>query len=222
VRFRRDRQPPASAAESLRPLLFGDRSLDQWPPPETIADAEPWASFVRARELEHTGRHDEAIDVWRQIASEPEIESRHILQAWHFLRAAGLTPPPDTATIVLGAVAEVAPPDGHDLLVAYRDGGVRYLNWSGKVAVVDGTDAQALDSIVTAWLDLAGSLATVVGVWDQAQLPTLPPGHSRIMMLTPAGLRFGQGPDDLLRQDAPAAAFLEAATRVLVAVTNLT
>jgi hypothetical protein len=222
VRFRRDQQSPASAADSLRPLLFGDRSLEQWPPPEMIADAEPWASFVRARELERTGRRDEAIDVWRQIASESEIESRHILQAWHFLRAAGLTPPSDTATTVLGAVAEVAMRDGHDLLVAYRDGTVRYLNWSGKVAVVDGTDAQALDSIVTAWLDVAGSLATVVGVWDEAQLPTLPPGHSRIMMLTPAGPRFGQGPDDLLRQDAPAAAFLEAATRVLVAVTNLT
>lgn len=222
MRFRRDRQAPITAADSLRPLLFADRSLDEWPPPGTTADTEPWTSFVRARELEHADKHDEAINLWRQIASNPGFESRHILQAWCFLRAADVNPPPDTATAVLGVVADVATHDGHDLLVAYRDGGVRYLNWSGKVAVVDGSQDRALDSAVTAWLGVAGSLAAAVGVWDKAQLPALPAGHSRITMLTPAGPRFGQGPADLLRRDPPAAAFLDAATRVLVAVTNLT
>jgi hypothetical protein len=34
----------------------------------------------------------------------PDIESRHVLQAWHFLREFGVNPSDDVAPHVLGAV----------------------------------------------------------------------------------------------------------------------
>jgi hypothetical protein len=210
-----------TAGDSLRPLLYGDRSVDEWPPPGTVADGEPWASFVRARELKRSGDEDAAVEIWSDIATQREIESRHVLQAWHFLRAAGVSPAPESASYVLAAVAEVSVKPGHDLLVAYRDGGIRYLNQSGKVAIVDATADLASTEAARAWLTVADELAPTVGVWDQPQLPALPSGDSRIMMLTPEGPRFGQGPDSLLRADASAAAFLSAATNVLIAVTRL-
>jgi hypothetical protein len=142
-----------------------------------------------------------------------------VLQAWHYLRAAGVQPDGDVASVVLGAAAEVAVEDKHDLLVAYRDGGVRYLNWGGKLAVVEPGNIPAVDDAVSAWLAVADVVARAVGVWDQDALPRLPAGHSRILMLSPGGKRFGQGPDDLLRADPPAAGFLTAATRLLLAVT---
>ncbi|MEO7260668.1 MAG: hypothetical protein ABI047_05345 [Jatrophihabitantaceae bacterium] len=122
---------------------------------------------------------------------------------------------------MLAAVAEISVKSGHDLLVAYRDGGVRYLNQSGKVAIVEGIADLAFTEAARAWLAVADELASTVGVWDQPQLPPLPSGDSRITMLTPEGPRFGQGPDSLLRTDAGAAAFLSAATNVLIAVTRL-
>lgn len=221
MRFRRDRQGAPTAADSLRLLLFGDRPVDEWPPPETVADGEPWASFVRARESQRSGDEHAAVEMWSDIAAQQAIESRHVLQAWHFLRAAGVSPAPETASYVLAAVAEVSVKTGHDLLVAYRDGGVRYLNHSGKVAIVEGAADLAVTEATRAWLAVADELASTVGVWDQPQLPPLPSGDSRIMMLTPEGPRFGQGPDSLLRTDAGATAFLSAATNVLVAVTRL-
>ena len=211
-----------SAADTLRPLLYGDLPIDRWPDHEADAPQQPWAAFAAARDLVHQGRETEALAFWAQIAASPGIESRHTLQAWHFLRSYGVTPPNDVASEVLGAVAEVAVGAEHDLLVAYRDGSVRYLNHSGKVAIIEPQAATVeLVKAARAWLAVAAALADVVGVWDQPDLPPLPSGHTRILMLTPGGMRFGQGADAKLRLDAPALAYLSAATKLLQAVVSL-
>lgn len=210
-----------TAADLLRPLLYGDQPLNGWPRLGEAAHEEPWASFVRARQLLQGGNKQAAVAIWSNIAGQHDLESRHILQAWHFLRAEGVGPAGEDSSAVLAAVAEVSVDSGHDLLVAYRDGGVRYLNRSGKVAVVEGDGGPALRDATSQWLAVADQLASAVGVWEEPQLPPLPSDHSRIMMLTPAGPRFGQGPDTLLRQGDAAAAFLSAATTLLVVVTHL-
>ena len=68
------------------------------------------------------------------------------------------------------------------------------------------------------WLAVGQTLANVVGVWDRSMLPNLPPGASRVLMLTPGGPRFGQGLDNQLRLDRGAATFLDAATELLLIV----
>lgn len=132
-----------------------------------------------------------------------------------------MQPGADEGDLLLGAVAEVAVENAHDLLAAYADGTVRYLNHAGSAVIIDGPDIERLSEPVREWLALAQKLAKVVGVWDEAQLPVLPASHTRIAMLTPGGIRFGQGPDDQLRADPSAAAFLGTATQVLLAVVKM-
>lgn len=207
-----------SAAAVLRPTLYGDVPIDQWPPPEST-DGDPWATFAAARHAWHNGNSALAVRLWTDIAANPSLEPRHNLQAWHFLRIAGVQPPPETASDVFGVVAEVAVGKGHDVLAAYSDGTARYLNHAGGAAIVDNPQLAGLADAVESWLGIGRCLAQNVGVWDARALPPLPAGHTRVLVLTPGGFRFGQGPDLQLRQDPAAAAFLESATTVLLVVT---
>jgi hypothetical protein len=68
---------------------------------------------------------------------------------------------------------------------------------------IDGRISPEYIELMTTWLTVAEWL-------NQPEFPALPSGHTRIMMLTPAGARFGQGPDSALRADKEAATFLAA------------
>jgi hypothetical protein len=117
-------------------LLFGDLPLDQWPGPGTPAQGAPWDSFIAARAELAAGQRDEAIELWRHIAARTDIEARHVLQAWTFLRQAGIAPDAEDAKDVVGVVVSVPVQHGHDVLAGYRDGSVRYINFSGAAVVV--------------------------------------------------------------------------------------
>src|SRR5436190_17232842 len=100
----------AADPTGLRAFVFGDCALDQWPSSTTDAEGEPWRSFVAARDAVANDATDEAIRIWHGIAMQSDLESRHTLQAWHFLRSVGIDAPENVAKVVLGAVAEVAVP----------------------------------------------------------------------------------------------------------------
>jgi len=160
----------------------------------------------------------EAEGLWRAVAARSDVESRHVLQAWQFLRSIGVEPPAAVAKHVLGAIAEVTG-SGHDVPAVYADGSVRYLNVGGGAVVID----EPIDSVTAPARDLLGiaqALADVLEPWD-GDLPELPRDHTRILMLTPSGPHFGQGPDRVLQSDEAAATFLAAATATLVAVVGL-
>ncbi|HEX3964670.1 MAG TPA: hypothetical protein VHZ03_49820 [Trebonia sp.] len=168
--------------------------MDEWVAKASGNPGEPWASFERARRLARAGKRGEAAEVWRQIADADGLESRHILQAWHFLRQAGYQPAADQAAQVLGAVAEMPITNAHDLLAAYSDGTARYFNYSGKALIWDiQTDVRVLGGVMD-WFASAQVIARSVGVWEKPSLPPLPGGHFRLAVLTPGGVRFGQGP----------------------------
>lgn len=202
--------PPPSAADVLRPLLYGDVPMDQWPPGQEAHEAEPWATFVRAREAYAAGRTDEAAYAWLSVVREQRVESRSALQAWTYLRLAGFSPLPHEAVTVLGVVCEVGVGGGHDVLAVYRDGSVRYLNHAGGVAVIEEQWPEA-----RAVVDAAAPLGEVIGLWEGAPLPPLPPRHSRMLLLTPGGFRFGQGPTGVLFEDQVAGAVLHPAALLL-------
>jgi hypothetical protein len=174
---------------------------------------------VRARNALRSGDPFLAETLWQEVADDPDIESRHVLQAWHFLRSIGVTPPPEIAKRVYGAVAEVAVDEGHDVLAAYADGSVRYLNFSGAAILIEDRIA-TVDVPATEMLTIGQSIANAIGPTDNP-LPPLPIGHSRLTLLTPIGPHFGQGPDGELRADSRAGPFFDAATRTLVAVVAL-
>jgi len=67
-------QPPPPI--SLRDMLFGDMPAAQWPPEAAVADAEPWASFVRARRARERGDRGEAERALRAIVAMRRIWNR--------------------------------------------------------------------------------------------------------------------------------------------------
>jgi hypothetical protein len=205
----------AGPARTLRQFVYGDAPVDEWVAQGDGDPGEPWASFERARQLVHGGQRQEAVKIWRQIAGTEPLESRQVLQAWHFLREAGEQPPADRAKLVLGAVAEMPVHGGHDVLAGYRDGTARYLNYSGGAVVWEDRSVASIQSAINDWLARAQVIVNAIGPWNQPALPPLPPGHARLMMLTPSGPHFGQGPVADLSADQAARSFITSATGLM-------
>src|ERR1700722_16558297 len=163
--------PAAGTAEALAQFLYGDAPLDAWPGQNGGELGEPWRSFERARELARSGQPAEAISSWLRIASTEDLESRQILQAWHFLRQASCPPPAETAKLVLGVVVEMPVDDGHDLLAAYRDGSARYLNYSGAAVVWEDRTVSEVQSAIDSWLATGQGIADAAGPLEPPTVP---------------------------------------------------
>ena len=110
----------------------------------------------------------------------------------------------------------------HDVLAAYEDGSCRYLNHAGKVVVVEGASIEATQAAARSWLGVGRLLARATGPWQQPELPAVPSGHARVMVLTPSGPHFGQGPEQLLVADNLAKSFVQAAIAPLEVIVKLT
>ena len=199
---------------SLRDVLFGDLPISQWPGDSRPVEGEPWASFVEARQLLGAGRTSDGVQVLERILAMPDLESRHYLQAWHFLRGAGVSPDASVAKTVYGVVVEVAMEQGHDVLAAYRDRTARYINFSGAAIVWERADG-SLDEQIGAVLAAGEEVAKHIGPWDGKKLPAPPEGWARISMLTPSGLHFGQGPFGALAADGMGGPVIALATRLM-------
>jgi hypothetical protein len=206
---------------ALRATLFGDLPPDRWP--DGYVGAPPWTSFATARDHLGSGEVDLAIRTWAGIANPVSgHEPRHVLQAWHFLRSHGVEVDPSIAHEPLGVVAEVAVGGGHDVLAAYRDGSVRYLNHAGPVSVVEAGAARAagarrLEGAVDAWLTTA---ARTVSRLDPVAGPlALPePGRSRFTVLTCGGHRVVEGREPELDALPGAGALWSSGAGVLAAL----
>jgi hypothetical protein len=209
--------------EGVRSTLFGLAPLDAWPVGDD-ATGEPREGFLRARNHLAAGDQDLAIREWSQIALATDLtggESLHVLQAWQFLRSVNVHPDASIAGEVLGVVVEVTVDGAHDVLAAYADGSVRYLNHAGGATILDDVPPEAAER-AAAVLVAGQVLADQIGPWSEPQLPDLPVGSMRLTMLTRGGPRFGQGADNVLGADPMAAPLLAAATELLVAVVGVT
>jgi hypothetical protein len=211
------RKPPSQSRPpgNIRDTLFGDMPLEAWPSQAAAsAEQEPWCFFVHAREAIATGRVADAIAIWRLITEMVGLESRHYLQAWHFLRAHGVQPPVGKAKLMLGVVLEVPMHGGLDLLAAYPEYTARYYNYSGAGIVWEHPD-ESLNGLINTLLRSGEKILQAVGPWEQQRPPAPPSGHIRINLLAPAGLHFGQGLFQALAADAMAKPVVDAATALM-------
>jgi hypothetical protein len=205
---------------TIRDTLFGDSPLENWPPSTSNHKLEPWSLFVRAREALNKKNQETAIQIWRQITEMPNLESRHYLQAWHFLRQHGVQPPPEKAKMVYGVVVEVAVKDGLDLLAVYLDGSTRYYNYSGSGVIWEKPN-DSLDPAIQAVLEAGRQTAAQIGPWEDARPPAPTGANARLSMLTPSGLHFGQGGFNVLSNDPISRSLMTAATALMVQLTQL-
>ena len=159
----------------------------------------------------------------RALAMNPDAESRLRILAFRRLAgrpAAGDDPPVPLPSPppLLGVVVEIGLDEGPDLLAAYADGRVRYLNHAGPVAVVEGdpTFRPAVDALLAA----AAPVATAIGPWEGPRRPPPRAGVLRLTFLVGPEIRFGEGPIDVLSRDPMGGPVFAAATRLLRAVTD--
>jgi hypothetical protein len=207
---------------AIRDTLFGDMPLSSWPGGQASeANDQPWSTFVQARDVLNQQKRDEAIRLWQSITEMPNLEARHYLQAWHFLRQQNVQPPPDKAKFVYGVVVEVSMPNGLDLLAAYLDGTARYYNYSGAAVIWERPDSR-LDTAINALLEAGRQIVVLIGPWDRER-PPAPTGQDvRLSMLTPSGLHFGQGAFEALNADPKGHVLIGAATNLMTQMIDLT
>jgi hypothetical protein len=201
-------------APDIRDTLFGDMPLEAWPASAQGDLGEPWVLFVRAREALAAGRTEESIALWRRITMLPHLESRHYLQAWHFLRTHGADPADDVAKTLLGVVVEVHLKEGLDLLAAYADHHARYFNFSGAGVIWEHAN-DSLDRYIDALLAAGAQVLRAIGPWTGPRRPPPPVGQTRLNFLSPGGLHFGQASMAVLGADHLAGPTINAATGLM-------
>jgi len=146
-----------------------------------------------------------------RIADDKEHDGRVRALAYNRLRMLGETPP---SKKLLGTIVEVPLDGGLDVLAAFSDGGVRYLNHAGKVAVFEGADGP-VGPLAFELLAAAQPVVDQIGPWEEQRLPPPKPGNVRLSFLVSDGLYFGEGPFAVLQQDGMAGPILSKAIQLL-------
>ncbi|MBN1545992.1 MAG: hypothetical protein JW902_04960 [Syntrophaceae bacterium] len=207
----RKKQPVSIA---IREALFGDMPIEKWAESSTLE--EPWSSFFKARQFIEKGSNEEAIMILQSIANSNH-ESRHTLQAWHFLRKLGVSPPENIHREVLGVIVEVGMKGGLDIVAAYSNHSARYYNYSGAAVIWERPDP-SLDNFVDNLLVAGRGVIARIGPWE-GERPAAPiNGEARINFLTPVGLCFGQAPLDTLANDEIGGPVISAALKLMQAL----
>jgi len=194
------------SSNSIYNLLFCDDVASF--KPKLDAKVAPWQATLFAEPMDFSA--------FESIASDASQDSRARYLAYSLLRGDDR---PVRDKILLGVIVEVGLPDGLDVLAAYSDGGVRYINKTGKLAILESvTDIRPLVQEV---LDAAQPVVARTGPWPGARLAPPRAGNTRISFLVSDGIYFGQGPTAHMQKESMAAPLIQKATALLQAVVAL-
>jgi hypothetical protein len=149
----------------------------------------------------------------RSLASDAAQEGRVRYLAFSRLRAIGQTVTPK---ILLGVIVEVALDGGLDTLAAFQEGGVRYINHSGKLVVIEG--AARFVPRVRHLFAAAQPLVDHLGPASDARWAPPKADDVRLTFLVSDGPYFGQAPAGVMQADAAAGPVMLSATELMVAV----
>jgi hypothetical protein len=188
------------AANALYNLLFCDDPAAFRPRPGEAA--APWQATLYAADAQ-----PERIAA---LARDTSADARVRALAWGRLRALGHPVPPK---LLLGVVVEVPLDGGLDTLAAFADGGVRYINQTGKVSVFEGHED--LRPLVEGLFGAARTVVAQIGPWDRERLPAPRPGRIRLSFLVSDGLYFGDGVFTEMERDPLAGPVIAQATQLV-------
>jgi hypothetical protein len=196
-----------SSANYLYNLLFCDDLTLFRNPDETAQKGGVWATLLADKP---------DFKALEKIASNREEESRLRMLAYNRLRAGGRTV---SQKELLGVIVEVPLKQGLDTLAAYPDGRVRYLNQADKAAIIED-GAPEIAALARALVAASQNLVNQIGPWEKKRLAPPTPGNIRLTFLVSDGLYFGEGPFEVLQNDAMGGPILAKATELLQAVVN--
>ena len=187
-------------------LLFCD-DIDLFKNEETLKMDGVWSTLM--------AEHPDAAAL-RKIAESQVNEARVRALAFNRLRASGYDVLPK---ILLGVIIEVPLDQGLDVLAAFAEGGVRYLNQSGKVGVFEG-QGHPVEALAKDLIQVSQPIVNQIGPWDKERLPP-PQVNVRMSFLVSDGLYFGEGPFEALQGDPLAGSLLAKATQLVQRVVEL-
>lgn len=147
------------------------------------------------------------------LASDPSAEGRVRFLAYSRLREQGKIVQPK---ILLGVIIEVPLSGGLDTLAAFSEGGVRYINQSGKLVVIEG--AEGFLPVVKKLFSVSEPVVSQIGPWAKPRLAPPKQGNVRLTFLVSDGLYFGEGPMSIMQSEAMAGPIINNAAELLQAV----
>ena len=126
----------------------------------------------------------------RKLAADATQDSRVRMLAYNWLRQ---NREPVPVKQLLGAIIEVPLPTGLDVLAAYADGGIRYINQTGRFTIFESAPAKV--AAQAAQLLSASRVAiTHFGPLEMARWPAPKAGKMRMTFLVSDGLYVAEGP----------------------------
>jgi hypothetical protein len=147
------------------------------------------------------------------LAADTAQEGRVRYLAWSRLRQLGQPVP---SKVLLGVIVELPLAGGLDVLAAFSEGGVRYLNQSGKLGVFEGVES--LQALVRDLLTASRAIVARIGPWNQPRRPPPVLGNVRLTFLVSDGLYFGEGPLSAMERERMAGPVIQRAAQLLQAV----
>jgi hypothetical protein len=150
-------------------------------------------------------------EMLERIGNDLEVESRVRVLAFRRLRAMKVAVP---RRRLLGAIIEWPQEDGLDVLAAFPDGRLRYINHSEKLVVLESTPTDFLGKAD----ELLHASQRMVNGNGPSDMPRLPPPTGdmiRMNFLVSDGLYFGQGSYGALMEDQFAPAVIHATADLL-------
>lgn len=146
-----------------------------------------------------------------RILADPDMSSRLKILTYNKLRTIGHV---IDKKVLLGVIVEIGLEGGLDVLASFNDGTARYINQTGKIIIWETVD-EILNTLLDKIFEDSYNIITKIGPWDQPRKPNPDKGIVRITFLVSDGLYFGEGPTDILFNDAMAGPALSSAAQVL-------
>ncbi|HVY24015.1 MAG TPA: hypothetical protein VG962_11755 [Steroidobacteraceae bacterium] len=147
----------------------------------------------------------------RKIAEDQAHEGRVRVIAYNRLRAAGNVVP---SKELFGVIVEAPFEQGLDVLAVFSEGGIRYINQSGKMAIFEG-HGHPLEQPAKDLFHAAEPIVKMIGPWEKQRLAPPLVGNVRITFLVSDGLYFGEGPFGVMQKDQMAGPVLARAAKLL-------
>ena len=158
-------------------------------------------------------------DDLNKIATDTKQEGRIRMLAFNRLRDMNESVPKKE---LLGVIIEVGMKDGLDTLAVFSDGGIRYINYTGKMAVFEGGTTPSIERQVKTVLSASQRVVNAIGPWDKKRLPPPKTGMIRMTFLVSDGLYFGEGLMQDMQTEKLAAPLVHSSSELLKMIVTKT
>ncbi|MEP7127344.1 MAG: hypothetical protein ABI729_00695 [Chitinophagales bacterium] len=156
------------------------------------------------------------ISDFQKIIDDSSSETRLKALAYNLQLASGHKP---IKKELLAVIVEVGLDNGLDTLASFNDGTARYINQIGKILIWEAADEKSNELTRDLFLK-SQNIVNQIGVWDKPRRPAPAKGSVRITFLVSDGIYFGEGPIDVLFNDAMAKPALTSATYLMKYLTE--